>query len=53
MPRRLFVIGTDTHAGKTFIYLVLVYGVLFVFRLIERRITGHFQQADSMAPHTV
>jgi ABC-type arginine/histidine transport system permease subunit len=25
------------------IYLVLVYGVLFVFRRIERRITSHMQ----------
>lgn len=32
------------------IYLVLVYGVLYVFRIIERRISGHLRNTGDM-PH--
>lgn len=32
------------------LYLILVYGVLFVFRKIEHRISGHLQEAKTTTP---
>ena len=44
----------ELFIAAALIYLAIVYGVLFVFKRIERRITGHLQQTGSMmTPHTV
>lgn len=36
----------ELFIAAAILYLILVYGVLFVFRKIEHRITGHLQQAN-------
>jgi ABC-type arginine/histidine transport system permease subunit len=37
----------ELFIAAAILYLILVYGVLFVFRKIEHRITGHLQAARS------
>jgi ABC-type arginine/histidine transport system permease subunit len=38
----------ELFIAAALIYLVLVYGILFIFRRIEHRITGHLQPARNL-----
>jgi His/Glu/Gln/Arg/opine family amino acid ABC transporter permease subunit len=40
----------ELFIAAAIIYLILVYGVLFVFRKIEHRISGHLQDAKTTTP---
>jgi ABC-type arginine/histidine transport system permease subunit len=41
----------ELFIAAALMYLVLVYGVIFVFRLIERRLSGHLRKTgDTLQP---